>query len=63
MGSPGEGSVPAGPAHEELRKVPETAEGHVPPPEAEGPRRGNSRGNADEDKPGEGSGEGPPGRS
>ena len=59
MGRPGEGSVPAGPAHEELREVPETAEGHVPPPEAEDPRRGN-RG---EDKHGEDSGEGPPGRS
>jgi hypothetical protein len=51
-GSAGEASVPAGPAHEELRQVPGTAEGHIPPPVED-----TGRDNAGESKPDEDSAE------
>lgn len=57
-------AVPAGRAHEELREVPETATGHVPPPEAApGEVPPGRRGNPGSGSPGEVPGEGPPRRS
>lgn len=43
--------VPAGEAHEELREVPETAAGHVPPPTEANPGRGDAGGSATEPPP------------
>ena len=45
----GPGSVPVGPAHEELREVPETAEGHIPPPVEDTGRDSTGGGKPDED--------------
>jgi glycerol uptake facilitator protein len=55
-------AVPAGRAHEELRGVPETAAGHVPPPET-APRQGTPGEANPGGNPGGDMGEGPPRRS